>query len=127
MRFRVLGPVEIESDAGRVHSLARRQERCLPAILLLEAGRVLSVDRLCQVLWDDSPPVRARRAVHAHVARIRAALSTVRADSGDPAGGHCRRALALLEKLGHRHSPLEILHDLDHPVAHEVNAKLSDL
>jgi DNA-binding SARP family transcriptional activator/predicted negative regulator of RcsB-dependent stress response len=75
MRFRVLGPVEIEADDGQVHTLGRRQERCLLAILLLEAGRVVPVDRLCQLLWDDNPPEQARRAVHAHVARIRAALT----------------------------------------------------
>ena len=75
MRLRVLGPVEIESDDGQVHTLARRQERCLLAMLALNAGRTVTVDRLCDLLWDDNPPPRARRGVHAHVARIRATLS----------------------------------------------------
>jgi DNA-binding SARP family transcriptional activator len=75
VRFRVLGLVEIDSDDGEVHILGRRQERCVLAILLLEAGRVVSVDRLCQLLWDDDPPLRARRAVHAQVARIRSVLA----------------------------------------------------
>jgi DNA-binding SARP family transcriptional activator/tetratricopeptide (TPR) repeat protein len=74
VRLRVLGPVEIESGDGQVHSLPRRQERALLAILSLEAGRTVAVDRLCDLLWDDNPPARARRAVHAHVAHIRAAL-----------------------------------------------------
>jgi DNA-binding SARP family transcriptional activator len=67
--------VEVESDDGRVHTLARRQERCTLAILLLEAGRVVHVDRLTRLLWDDDPPPQARRAVQAHIARIRAVLS----------------------------------------------------
>jgi len=75
VRFRVLGPVEIESDDGQPYTLGRRQERCLLAILLLEAARIVPVDRLCHLLWDDNPPQQARRAVHVHVARIRAALS----------------------------------------------------
>jgi DNA-binding SARP family transcriptional activator len=75
MRFRILGPVEIEADDGPVHTLGRRQERCLLAILLIEAGRMVPVDRLCQLLWDDDPPEQGRRAVHAHVARIRAVLA----------------------------------------------------
>ncbi|OLB80596.1 MAG: hypothetical protein AUI14_06170 [Actinobacteria bacterium 13_2_20CM_2_71_6] len=75
MRFRLLGPVEVESDDGRVHALARRQERAVLAILLLETGRIVPVDRLCLLLWDDDPPRQARRAVHAHVARIRAVLA----------------------------------------------------
>src|SRR5439155_15803991 len=44
-RFRVLGPVEIESARGELARLARRQERCLLGVLLLEAGRMLPVDR----------------------------------------------------------------------------------
>ena len=81
VRLRVLGPVEIESDDGQVHTLARRQERCLLAMLALNAGRTVTVDRLCDLLWDDNPPPRARRGVHAHVARIRATLARAGADA----------------------------------------------
>jgi len=81
VRFRVLGPVEIETDGGQVVKLNRRQERCLLAILLLEAGRVVPVSRLCDLLWDGNPPDRARRAVRSHAAHIRAALS--RAGAGE--------------------------------------------
>jgi DNA-binding SARP family transcriptional activator/tetratricopeptide (TPR) repeat protein len=75
VQFRVLGPFEIEADDGRLYPLARRQERCVLAILLLDPGRMLPVDRLCQLLWDDNPPQQARRAVHAHIAHIRAVLA----------------------------------------------------
>src|SRR2546423_6643423 len=71
----MLGPVEVESGDGRVLVLGRRQERCLLGILLLGAGRVVSTDRLCQLLWEDNPPEQPRRAVQAHVPRIRAALA----------------------------------------------------
>jgi DNA-binding SARP family transcriptional activator/tetratricopeptide (TPR) repeat protein len=74
VQFRVLGPVEIVSDGQRL-PLARRQERCLLAILLLDAGRVVSADRLCALLWDDNPPESARRILRSHVARIRAVLA----------------------------------------------------
>src|SRR2546423_13731946 len=72
----MLGPVEVEASDGRVLVLGRRQERCLLAIPLLEAGRVVPTDRLCDLLWEDNPPEQARRAVQAHVARIRATLAT---------------------------------------------------
>jgi DNA-binding SARP family transcriptional activator/tetratricopeptide (TPR) repeat protein len=72
--FRVLGPVEVES-AGSVLSPARRQERCLLAILLLEAGRVVPVDRLCDLLWEENPPDHARRLLQSHAARIRGLLA----------------------------------------------------
>jgi DNA-binding SARP family transcriptional activator/tetratricopeptide (TPR) repeat protein len=84
VRFRILGPVEIESDDGQVHTLGRRQERCLLAILLLDAGRFVTVDRLCDLLWDDNPPGQARRTVHAHVARIRARFTDMGGGAADP-------------------------------------------
>jgi DNA-binding SARP family transcriptional activator len=105
MRFRVLGPVEIESDDGHLQTLVRRQERCLLAMLLLEPNRVLHVDRLCQMLWDDSPPPQARRAVHAHVARIRAALVRARAPGAGTA--------ADVEVVSHRDGYLLRLDPLD--------------
>jgi hypothetical protein len=38
VRFRVLGPVEIEAGDGRILTLSRRHERCLLAVLLPAAG-----------------------------------------------------------------------------------------
>jgi DNA-binding SARP family transcriptional activator len=52
-------------------------------MLLLEMGSIIGVDRLLHLLWDNDPPNGARRALHAHVARLRAALATV-ADSDVP-------------------------------------------
>jgi DNA-binding SARP family transcriptional activator/tetratricopeptide (TPR) repeat protein len=79
VQFRMLGPVEIESDDGRVHTLTRRQERSVLAVLLLNPGRIVSVDRLCELLWDDNPPDEPRQALHSHVSRIRGLLKRVRA------------------------------------------------
>jgi hypothetical protein len=76
VQFRILGPVEIETDGGVV-SLPRRRERCLLGVLLLEANRVVSVDRLAELLWDDEPPKRVRGAVQGHVSRLRAALAGI--------------------------------------------------
>jgi DNA-binding SARP family transcriptional activator/tetratricopeptide (TPR) repeat protein len=83
VRFRVLGPVEIDTEGAGVLGLSRRQERCLLAVLLLEPDRLISVDRLCDLLWDGEPPDQARRAVHSHVARVRAVLARAgAADAG---------------------------------------------
>jgi len=75
VRFRILGPVRVEP--GRVHAacLNRRQARCLLAVLLLETGQVVGMDRLADLLWDGRPPVAAAAAIRCHVARIRAVLS----------------------------------------------------
>jgi DNA-binding SARP family transcriptional activator len=80
VRFRVLGPVQIETSEGLVVTLPRRRERCLLAILLLEAGRAVPVERLCELLWEDNPPAQARAALRSQVAHIRAALSRAGAD-----------------------------------------------
>ncbi|BCJ72457.1 SARP family transcriptional regulator [Catellatospora sp. IY07-71] len=74
MQFRVLGPFRVESGDAPV-PLGRRRERCLLALLLLEPGRAIPMDRLIDLLWDGEPPAKARRAVQAHVARLRAQLA----------------------------------------------------
>jgi DNA-binding SARP family transcriptional activator len=76
VQFRVLGPVEIHADDGRVLSLGRRHERLLLGILLLESGRTVSADRICDLLWSHGDaPSGARRSVQTYVARIRAVLN----------------------------------------------------
>ena len=79
VRFRLLGRVCIETDTG-VLAPVRRQERCLLAILLIESGRVVPLPRLCELIWDDKPPLRAHEAVRSQVAHLRALL--VRAGAG---------------------------------------------
>ncbi|WP_027345434.1 AfsR/SARP family transcriptional regulator [Hamadaea tsunoensis] len=75
MLFRILGPVEIQHDAGLIDLGPRRGERCLLGLLLLAAdGGILANDRLQTLLWDDDPPAGAQRTVHTYVARLRARL-----------------------------------------------------
>jgi DNA-binding SARP family transcriptional activator/predicted RNA-binding Zn ribbon-like protein len=47
----------------------------LLAILLLEGGRAVAIDRLIGLLWDGAPPAGARGTVHTYVGRLRAVLS----------------------------------------------------
>src|SRR5581483_12067098 len=76
MEFRLLGPVEF-GMAGRWSRAARRQERCLLAVLLLEAGHPVPVERLIDVLWAGQPPAGARAAVRTYLSRLRGALTGV--------------------------------------------------
>ena len=46
MEFRILGQLEV-ADARGVARLGSRLQRAVLAVLLLEAGRTVSVDRLC--------------------------------------------------------------------------------
>ncbi|MEV4417208.1 BTAD domain-containing putative transcriptional regulator [Catellatospora sp. NPDC049609] len=75
MEFRLLGPFEARHDGRPVEISSRRQERCLLAILLLDLGRLVTIDRLISLLWDGGAPASARGAVYTYVGRLRAALS----------------------------------------------------
>ena len=62
MRFEILGPMR--SHGGLVDlNLARRREGRILAVLLLSARQVVSMDRLVDLLWGDSPPATARQQV----------------------------------------------------------------
>ncbi|MFD0276460.1 BTAD domain-containing putative transcriptional regulator [Kitasatospora sp. NPDC127111] len=78
MEFRLLGPFEAGHEGERVLLGSRRQERCLLAVLLLEDGRVVTTDRLIDLLWNGSPPAAARATVHTYIGRLRARLRPYR-------------------------------------------------
>jgi SARP family transcriptional regulator, regulator of embCAB operon len=78
MEFRLLGPFEALHDGVRVEVGSRRQERCLLAILLLHAGKRVSIDRVVELLWDGVPPRSARGVVHTYIGRLRASLGPYR-------------------------------------------------
>jgi len=57
LELRLLGPLEAASRSGVV-SLGGPKPRALLAVLALEPGRVVSVDRLVEALWPGQPPDR---------------------------------------------------------------------
>jgi DNA-binding SARP family transcriptional activator/ABC-type branched-subunit amino acid transport system substrate-binding protein/streptogramin lyase len=73
MEFRILGPLEVESD-GDLLPVGRRQPRALLAVLLLDANRVVPRDRLVEALWDEAPPEHAANALQVYVSQLRALL-----------------------------------------------------
>lgn len=74
MDFRILGPLEVWSG-GRPLGLGGVKQRALLAVLLLQAGRVVSADRLIEDLWGEQPPATATSALWVHVTRLRKALN----------------------------------------------------
>jgi DNA-binding SARP family transcriptional activator/predicted RNA-binding Zn ribbon-like protein len=76
MDFRLLGPFEARVGGRSIPVGTRRQERLLLAALLLDADRLVPVDRLIDLLWsDDDPPRSARAAIHTYMARLRQTLT----------------------------------------------------
>lgn len=83
IEFRLLGPVEARDGAGAV-GLGPAQRRGLLAMLLLEAGRPVPVERLVEGLWGAAAPGSARKMVQAHVSALRKRLG---AEAVRTAGG----------------------------------------
>lgn len=75
VQLRLLGPVEIEVNNGRLLSLGAGRLRTVAAILISEVNRVIPVGRLIDLAWDADPPARARGVVHNHVHRLRQLLA----------------------------------------------------
>ncbi|MFG2789896.1 BTAD domain-containing putative transcriptional regulator [Streptomyces sp. NPDC048419] len=57
-----------------VRTVGSPKVRTLLAALLLEAGRVVSVESLKDALWAGAPPASAQASLHNHVARLRRLL-----------------------------------------------------
>jgi DNA-binding SARP family transcriptional activator len=70
VRFRILGPLEIWTAQGW-SGIGAAKWRALLAALLLNAGQVVSTDRLIADLWADSPPDRAANLISVYVLRLR--------------------------------------------------------
>jgi DNA-binding SARP family transcriptional activator/tetratricopeptide (TPR) repeat protein len=75
--FGILGPLEVRAVGRPVRIAPGRQETVL-AGLLLDANRVVSIDHLIDLIWDENPPSTARTQVQICVSRLRKVLT----DSG---------------------------------------------
>jgi DNA-binding SARP family transcriptional activator len=70
---RLLGPLEIER-AGRPVELGGRAQRALLARLLLDANRIVAVDRLVEDLWGEAAPATSSKMVQIYVSKLRKEL-----------------------------------------------------
>jgi DNA-binding SARP family transcriptional activator len=71
--FRVLGPLEVRRGGLEV-DLGRPKQRAVLAVLLIEANRVVALDRLIDLLWGDEPPSRAIGALQVYISGLRRVL-----------------------------------------------------
>ena len=73
--FRLLGPVEA-TVGGKALALGGPRQRALLALLVLERGRPVPVDRLADELWHGAPPPGAATTLRSYVARLRSVLGS---------------------------------------------------
>jgi len=73
MEFRILGPLEVESD-GRTIPLGGAKQRAVLALLLLARGRPISSERLIEDVWKGAPPETALKSIQVYVSHLRKGL-----------------------------------------------------
>jgi DNA-binding SARP family transcriptional activator/tetratricopeptide (TPR) repeat protein len=73
LEFRLLGEVAV-LHRGRAVDLGYARQRCVLAVLLVDAGRVVPVDALLDRVWADRQPRHARNALSGCVSRLRQVL-----------------------------------------------------
>jgi YVTN family beta-propeller protein len=79
--FGVLGPLEV-LRSGRAVPLGGPRQRAVLALLLLEANRVVSMDRLAEDVWGGHPPEEWANTLQTYVFHLRQALEPGRARGG---------------------------------------------
>ena len=61
--FRLFGEVEVRFGE-QTFDVGHARQRCVLAVLLMDAGRALPVDLLIDRVWGDRPPKRAREVLY---------------------------------------------------------------
>ncbi|MGW3418425.1 BTAD domain-containing putative transcriptional regulator [Streptomyces phaeochromogenes] len=74
LRFGLLGPTVVYDTDGVPRPVSSAKGRVLLTALLLEPGRVVSVDVLKDALWGGTPPASAHASLQNHVTRLRRLL-----------------------------------------------------
>jgi YVTN family beta-propeller protein len=73
VEFGILGPLEVRVS-GRPVPLGGPRQRAVLALLLLEANRVVSMDRLAEDVWGGDPPEGWASTLQTYVFHLRQAL-----------------------------------------------------
>ena len=89
MEFRVLGPIEVLTGE-KVWDIGRPRQQAVLAALLVSANHVVSIGRLSERVWGQSPPASARNVLYGHIGRLRAILA--RAGEVEPDSALRRRS-----------------------------------
>jgi predicted ATPase/DNA-binding SARP family transcriptional activator len=84
LEYGVLGPLDVR-DGDRAIVLGSSQQRIVLAVLLLEANRPVSADRLADALWGERPPASAAAVLKNRISQLRKLLTPAELRT-EPAG-----------------------------------------
>jgi DNA-binding SARP family transcriptional activator/tetratricopeptide (TPR) repeat protein len=73
LEVKLLGPFGVLADGKPVDVSAGRSSALL-AVLAMSAGKVVSIERLADMVWGEDLPANARRSVQTYVTRLRSAI-----------------------------------------------------
>jgi DNA-binding SARP family transcriptional activator/EAL domain-containing protein (putative c-di-GMP-specific phosphodiesterase class I)/FixJ family two-component response regulator len=79
IEVRLLGPFEV-AHAGQTLQIGSPKQRAVLALLALQAGRVVSADALCDLIWDKDQPASPSATLQSLISRLRTSLTS---GSGD--------------------------------------------
>jgi DNA-binding SARP family transcriptional activator len=82
-QFRLLGPLEASSE-DKPLALPGGKPSALLARLLLDAGRVVSVETLVESLWGERPPPSAQKVLQVYVSQLRKLLGAAQIETLAP-------------------------------------------
>jgi YVTN family beta-propeller protein len=68
--------LEVTAEDGRPVVVTRGHESALLALLLLQRGAPISVDRIIEELWANAAPENARKSIHIYVSRLRKVIGS---------------------------------------------------
>lgn len=76
MEIRVLGPIEVWSQRGP-EPIGHRRQRCLLAVLAIDANIVVPTTEIIERIWSGVPPVSVQKSLRTYVSRLRRALRSI--------------------------------------------------
>jgi DNA-binding SARP family transcriptional activator len=85
MQVRLLGPVDVLVDGTSTPVRGLRRTAVL-AVLAVQSGDIVSVDRLIDAVWPDQPPSTAANTVQSHISHLRQVLGSRTAILARPPG-----------------------------------------
>lgn len=75
LNVRLLGPLEV-ALAGRTVHIGSPKQRAVLAVLALEAGKLVTSDTLCELVWDEDQPASPSATLQSLISRLRGTLAT---------------------------------------------------